>query len=36
MVMFIDDTAVNAHNSLQIGTSQWFEYEGQWIPQKID
>jgi hypothetical protein len=26
----VDDAALNVHNSLQIGTSQWLEYEGQW------
>ena len=25
----IDDAALNVHNSLQIGTNQWLEYEGQ-------
>ena len=26
----VDDVAVNVHNSVEIGTSQWLEYERQW------
>ncbi len=26
----VDEATVNVHNSLQIGTSQWLEYERQW------
>ena len=26
----VDDAAVNVHNSVEIGTSQWLEYERQW------